>query len=370
MTQASSENPAGDQDEIMRPSTSEVSEQLSSKRIGEMQDFIISRDLDDATFKRLLRLAQNGGPAEADAFFNKFLSTRMLFPPVHLPAINIGTDLMNWCIGDEPTRYANMVKSTGFYWLAMAALQVHDYETAVFFMDAAITEEKLNGADFERHPTPTTHFLLLEGDKEDQAALRETRYAEAKLRRLIDIYNNRKGKRLTTPLRLEDVREKFLKPAMMNQEQWRTAATAFITFNLEWDFRNTLLDLRTNAGTSEPFIMHLSKGCALFETLLGLRMTRADLKKNKTLSKKLEVCWGRLNVAGKHPNIGNMTLRKLVTRIRKPTNTIRESIHRTGQLRNAILHNLGAAVPLAREEYQTLYEMIGTACLHVIVKLY
>ncbi len=345
-------------------------EQLLSDQTRQMADFIISRDLDDATFKRLLQMAQDGGPSVADAFFNRFVSALMLFDPLHLPAINIGTDLMNRCIGDEPERYAAMCKSTGFYWLAMAALQVHDYETAVFFMDAAISEEKLNGADFERHPTPTIHFLLLEGEKEDQAAWKETRYAEEKFKRLIDIYNRRKGKRLTTPLRLEDVRQKFLKPVIMNQERWRTAATAFITFNLEWDFRNTLLDLRTNAGTSEPFIMHLSKGCALLETLLGFQMSRADLKRNKTLSNKLKVCWGRLNVAGKCPNIGNMTLQKIVKKIRKPTNTIRESIHRTGQLRNAILHNLGTETPLTKGEYQTLYEMIGTACLHVIATLY
>ncbi len=335
-----------------------------------MSDFIISRELDDTTFTQLLQMAQDGGASVADTFFNGFESTLALFDATHLPAINIGTDLMNRCIGDEPKRYADMCKSTGFYWLAMAALQVHDYETAVFFMDAAITEEKLNGADFERHPTPTIHFLLLEGEKEDQAALPYTRDAEGKFKRLIDIYNRRKGKRQATPLSLEDVRLKFLKPAIMDQERWRTAATAFITFNLEWDFRNTLLDLRTNTGTSEPFIMHLSKGCALFETLLGFQMSRAALKNNKTLAKKLEVNWGRLNLAGKCPRIGNMTLQKIVKKIRKPTNTVRESIHRTGQLRNAILHNLGTETPLTKGEYQSLYEMIGTACLHVIVRLF
>ncbi len=59
----------------MSPATSEDTEKALANQMLEMRSVVISPDLDHATFKRLLQMAQDGGPAAADEFFNRFLQS-------------------------------------------------------------------------------------------------------------------------------------------------------------------------------------------------------------------------------------------------------------------------------------------------------
>jgi hypothetical protein len=48
--------------------------------------------------------------------------------------------LLTRCSKLEPSAYAKLHKGTPFYWLAWAAFEVHDYETAAFYVDAAVSD--------------------------------------------------------------------------------------------------------------------------------------------------------------------------------------------------------------------------------------
>lgn len=331
--------------------------------------FTIARGTDDETARALLRAARDGGPDVADPFFNGFESAALLFTDQYPLALSVGKELMYKCLRADADAYSQLCKSTGYYWLGLAALTVNDYEAATFFMDAALFEELQQRTDLLENPTPTILFLLLRGEVEKQQAQKFVQYAEAKVNRLIAIYNKVKDLQANTPLTLEDVRRKFLAPAITTYHKWGTASSSFITFTQEWDTRNELLDIRPGNGTSEPFIMHLSKGCALFESLLRFQLTETESKALIGLERVLNYLHSHLAVAP-FSDTGRTDLSQVVANLPQGEYDIHVAMDTTVRLRNSILHNLGVDVPLSIQQYQRLFEMVGVSVLHVINKLY
>jgi hypothetical protein len=119
-------------------------------------------------------------------------------------------------------------KGTAFYFLGIKAFVSHDYQTAIFFFDAAASEDlKLPKPD--RLPA---HLFMYLNDRNPQQAGRElVRMIVKKLKRTIGNYNERGGAvRLTVPI----VRKYFLRPQMKHaKKHHRTLATTFISFLAE-----------------------------------------------------------------------------------------------------------------------------------------
>ena len=59
---------------------------------------------------------------------------------------------------------------------------------------------------------------------------------------------------------LQDLRDDFNSYILSNKDDpgLRTLLTTFITFVVEWDFRNEHFDYGVGKGTSEPFFLHLA----------------------------------------------------------------------------------------------------------------
>jgi hypothetical protein len=202
-----------------------------------------------------------------DAFFQQF---EYHFDENPFLTLTWGEALLRKCKDVAPDEYAKLHKGTPFYWLARAAFKVHDYETAAFYIDAAVSDD-LRAADDRGDDrfgvsTPAILFFVVDDGNPNQASIALVKDLSATIQNAINEHNVRPE---ATPLNLNDIQQHFFYPALAKGNEYlRTQVTTFLTFMLEWDHRSRLIQLRTEKGTAEPFFLHLFKGCVLFESLL------------------------------------------------------------------------------------------------------
>lgn len=277
--------------------------------------------------------------------------------------------ILHQCSDIDRDAYVKCHKGTPYYWLGTAAYLQNDYQTATFFFDAAVSEDLRIDAHPINNPTPAIYFLTLEGEQPLQAAQQLVQDAQEKVKRASDFYNGLVGKAPgISDLTVEEIRKKFLIPGLdQNKPGWRTLVSAFITYFIEWESRNEFYDIRPGGGTSEPFFLHLFKGCVLFESLLRINPKRTP--KGHNLGGLLDNLSTELGIAP-HPNIGGITFPELIANLESSDNRIETAILNSGRVRNTVGHDLGWVAPMDKVEYQQLYLMIASSCLHVINCLY
>ncbi|HRJ98558.1 MAG TPA: hypothetical protein PL089_02935 [Ignavibacteria bacterium] len=69
---------------------------------------------------------------------------------------------------EDSEKYKIIHKGTPFYFIAMGAIMVGDFEKGVFYMDAAKSEDEKNGFGMEQ---PAGLFFNFEANNENQAAV-------------------------------------------------------------------------------------------------------------------------------------------------------------------------------------------------------
>jgi hypothetical protein len=161
----------------------------------------------------------------------------------------------------------------------------------------------------------------------------------------ISDYNRRPGRPAGLP-RTNSGQENFLRIAVSKgKEGWRSLATALISYFLEWDYRSTLIELRAGDGTAEPFLIHLFKGCILFESLLKANPKDAPPSTELTLGAVLKYLSPRLGI----PNIviGNTDFPMVLNDLSSANDSIPTALQFAGRVRNTVGHNLGWKVALA-----------------------
>ena len=306
----------------------------------------------------------------ADLFFGQFEYVQDRAAGNNSAALNKGLGLLAKCEELEPELYRRIHKGTPFYWIGMAAFAVHDYQTAVFFFDAGVSQDLAQGADPVRRPTPGLHFIQIEGDQPSQAGRDLVQKTQARVERAIADYNGRPGKVPgLAPLQLGELRESFLRRAVLpGGEHLRTLATAFISFFLEWDHRSFLLRLRGGTGTTEPFFLHLFKGCLLFESLLKANPLNAP-PVGRPLGNALQHLHRELGIPN-NLNIGNVDFPTILGSLPSPNESITTAIEYAGRIRNTVGHHLGWEAPLTPATYNDLAAKVAASCLYTIARLY
>jgi hypothetical protein len=262
-----------------------------------------------------------------------------------------------------PTEYERTPKGTPFYLLGIAAFLSHDYQTATFLFDAAASE------DLKHNPTtkdaPALLFMQLNIKNQNQAALPIVKGVAARIEATIKKYNARDGSQTIT---LNDVRRHFLSRVLTaGQPHRRTLTTAFISFFGEWDYRAGMIGL-SEAGSREPFFMHLFKGCLLFESLLKENPKKRP--KETTLRKILNLdLFKELDIPASL-TISSPSFDKIVRSLAS-NQSMEETIQCTGKTRNTLGHSLvWVAASLDAAKYNLLAENIAASCLHAISCLY
>ncbi len=327
-------------------------------------------NLTEDELRQAFLTASQGTNVDADRFFNQFKYKNDLFAGNAAAALNQGLDLLTRCHAIDAAAFAHIHKGTAYYWIGIAAFLVHEIELATYFFDASVAEDIRAGADLIHNPAPSIRFLLIEGEPSEQAAQQLVQVTQARTEELIADYNARPGRLPgVAPLTIADIRERFLKPAITpGRENLRSSATAFISFNMEWDFRNLLFDIRPTQGTAEPFFLHLFKGCVLFESLLKANLVNPPPVR-ATLGNTLQHLHSELGIPS-NLNIGNADLSTIIADLAGADNSIQTAIQFTGRIRNTLGHNLGWVVALDKSHYHRLFRMVSASCLHTISCLY
>lgn len=319
--------------------------------------------VDDQELKAQLMHAATGDPKPAHDFFTQFDFNIYRNNGQHLLAYNRAIHLLQKLNTLDPNSYNSIHKGVPFYFTAMSAFLLHNYTHAVYFFDAAVSEDLRNDPGSR---TPAIMFLEMDGKTEDQAALDLSKKAEQTLQYYLDMYAQ---SLLHSSISIEDVRRKFLTRAVKDRPQWRTLATSFISFILEMSHLSLLREIRPSEGTWEPFFIHLFKGCVLFESLLKANPTVPS--QNNTLGKILkdERFKDRLQISRSlYTSCSNLA--DLLVNVPSPYHHIQDDLEYTARLRNSLGHNLGWQVSMTPTQYSILTEIVMNSTLHCIAALY
>lgn len=281
-------------------------------------------------------------------------------------------NLLITCKTIDANAFMKIHKGHPFYFIGITSFLMEDFQTAVYFFDASMTEDFNAGADPKDRAKPSTRFLMMEGEINGHTAQPLAALAKAQVERAITYYSGctlTSGQKLN--LDIEGIRNNFIYRSLTTKEQpgLRTLATAFISYFIEWDFRNRHFEYGVKQGTDEPFFSHLFRGCVLFESLLKHNPTIVATEKtlNGILTQpNIRTALGVTAIQG----IGNATLEDVFQELKNPATTIDQVLKIAYLARNTLGHNLGWDNNINQEQYQKLYFIVAASCLHVIACLW
>lgn len=315
--------------------------------------------------RRRFLTASTGDPSAARNFFSHLIYERYYQNREYLSAFNSAIDILTDLKTLDAQSYEKIHKGRIFYFTAIAAFYMHDFQAAGFFFDAAAAEDLKNAPGMR---TPALLFMVLDSQDPEQAAKEQTQIAEKWLRTIIDEYNRCPG---SITLSVDEFRRVFLERAITDYRKWRSLVTSWISFLLEWSHRFHILNLRVEDGTWEPFYLHLFKGCLLFESLLKSEPRGRVVENTLGAILNAPASYARVQLGiSRRINTGNATLSEILGDARTTVPDIESDIEITTRLRNTVGHNLGWATRIDLSAYCLLVSKVSNSCLHVISTLY
>ncbi len=307
-----------------------------------------------------------------NAFFNSFGLGELLAAKYYSNCIFRGMKLLQKCKSLEPQVYSQIHKGTPYYWMGIGAFLMYDFERAVFFIDAAVSEDKRRGDDLDAGPSPAMLFLTINPDIEHQAALNLVLATQTRVNDCVGFYNEKPDEFIQrNPFNIGILRNVFLKPAIRRgPDGWRSLSSALISFLLEMDNIGGLFEVRECMGTYEPMFLHLFKGCVLFESLINCNPF-IDVNKyhGRGLGALLQGVQKQLGIPNDIKS-KSADLQGVVDAVPGFGLPISSSIEFTARLRNSIGQNIGQPINMTHKQYYMLFINVALSCLHAISCLY
>lgn len=170
--------------------------------------------------------------------------------------------LLDELLGFDYEKYQIIHKGTPFYIMAWLAFDLKNFEKALYYIDAAISEDVKN-SDGNWTSLPASYFLTLVDNS--QVAQRTIDFVRHRLDSEFSRFNIISG---SIPLNIDTFISRFVIPLLQDAPK-RTIISAFYVFLLEYTERMQELQMRsTEGGSIAPFLLHLFSGALIFETLL------------------------------------------------------------------------------------------------------
>ena len=266
----------------------------------------------------------------------------------------------------DPSKYREIHKGTAFFFLAWTGFEIGNYEKALFYLDAAISEDS-RAKPLEWLELPAAKLLTFKLEKNHPAKGISDKM-HLSLAAQLTKFNNLSGLPVISPEKFID---QFVIPQLHNPSS-RSVITALYTFLLEFrDLHNELFLRSVTGGSAEPFITHLFKGGLIFESLLKfLYPHKDDGKRCKTLG---DIVNKNSDFAKDFPleiKISAESLREIFDGI--TGEDAKNAFNTTAQLRNTTGHNLVWAdvedVLGEPERYRTLFEQEVYAIFFIVAK--
>jgi hypothetical protein len=265
---------------------------------------------------------------------------------------------------DAP-KYERMHKGTPFYLMSWLAFDMHNYEKALFYIDAAISEDvrKTRNTDDPQgwKREPGAGFLLL--DPRDQGAQRTIHALCTAVNEQLNRFNAISQK---PPMDLEAIR-KFVTSLIADASK-RTIVSALYVVLLEFGDRTGELNLRRGSvdGSNAPFTIHLFTGGLLFESLLKhfYPVTPADKRQLGQLF-RLPAFQRDFGLA-QPPDTSADTLQEIYDAIAN-RKSVDVAFSTAAKLRNTTGHNLVWDNLFSdSQRYTELFQHVVNAIFHVI----
>lgn len=216
-------------------------------------------------------------PKAADRFFETFgPGNILLYSDRPYERLSDYEELLKLLHKDDPEKYGEVHKGTPFYLMSWLAFDLRNFEKALFYMDAAISEDIRREQDgwLDR---PAGSFLTL-SSPEVQPAQRTIEMIRRRLNEQIKRFNSVSNLEAIT---VEQFINDFVRKLVQDVAQ-RTIVSALYVYLLEFDDRRKELRLRSKRGGSiAPFIIHLFKGALICESLLKHRYPRVERGKDR-----------------------------------------------------------------------------------------
>lgn len=158
-------------------------------------------------------------------------------------------------------KYEQIHKGTPFFFLSWLAFDLRNFEKALYYLDAGISEDVKNaGTDWINLPGAQ----ILKLTNHQNVAGRVIYIIKESLELEITRFNQISG---LSPITITDFIDKFVS-ILIQDAQTRTIISALYIFLLEKTERLIELDLRSTEGSSlGPIISHLFSGGLIFESI-------------------------------------------------------------------------------------------------------
>lgn len=307
--------------------------------------------------------------SNADSFFEyfriKYIEDFKLSP---FEEIKIYIELLKWLKIDLKDKYNKIHKGTPYFFIGWNSFLIKNYESAIFYLDAAITEDKINHGKETTLKSGAALFFMLDSEYDPPFE----KYNSSKLEDIIIPELTRFNNLGTNQLEIEDFKN-FVQEIIF--EKFTSIITTLYTFILEKESIIDMIHLKSiYGGTIEPMILHLFKGALIFETLL-----------KKYHFKDLSLKYGPKNVN----NIGGILQKSEITSFYNfvftncseasiknifkyikdhDDDSIETAFHSTCRVRNTTSHKLNWDEDFSVENYEIVFKQIINAIFYLIEK--
>lgn len=314
--------------------------------------------------KEFSELAPNDSQA-ANKFFQKFGPGNSIFRKNNpYERLSIYEYLLKVLLTNDLPKYQAVHKGTPFYFMAWLAFDLKNYEKALYYIDAAISEDiRVSQSDWLNYPA--SNFLTLQNTKV-QVAARTITLINSSLSNELARFNSISG------LKSIDVNSfiaRFVSPLLRDTPK-RTIVSAFYVFLLEYSERYIELQMRSLGGGSiAPFILHLFSGALIFETILK---NLFPFKDKGIPSKTLGDVFNSQQFQGiytKGISTSANSFSEIFTGI--TNNSLLTAFTTTAKIRNTTGHNFIWDETLASpSQYQRLFEQVVNSILYIVCLSY
>lgn len=225
---------------------------------------------------------------EGDAFFEKFGVGNDIFSADNPFERALAYESLLHILHEHDNKqYLRIHKGTPYFFLAWTAFQQLDFEKALFYMDAAVSEDLRKLKALKSPPgtqTPAMDFMLLNPQGNSVGVVLNAQLQSVIVEVLRD-FKNSSG----IEIRSEEIVDSFLRPLLLHEnKQHRSIITALYCFFIESGRNKRMIKLRSSEGGSiDPLLSHLFKGARILESLLELKSGKLEGLYQKILNLKV-----------------------------------------------------------------------------------
>lgn len=282
-------------------------------------------------------------------------------------------DLLSGMRRLDPIKYSRMHKGTPLFFLAWLAFDLRNFEKALYFLDAAISEDILRANDRTDLSVdqrtqgwinlPGAQFIkLMRGTVADRTVKKLREVLEGEFRRFSEASGQQS-------ISTDEWVEKVVEPLLIGQSG-RTLLCAFYVFLYEYRDRLKEIQLRTGAqsgGANHPLLNHLFLGGLVFESLLKRFYDRAttldQIFNDNPHRRAFRADFGITEERSLNVGIRNLSTIEGIA----STSGMVAAFETTAQLRNATGHNLERDNIFDQPAlYTALFSQVMAAILYVV----